>query len=306
MDPLIELVEQPTADEVYMIAGWRHWADAGSVSSELPQYLINHLGARQIGRLRSDGFYLFQIPGTHHFLRPEITLVDGYRQELSHPRNEVYYVGDERRGLVLFLGDEPHLNAERYAEAFFDLVKTLGVRRVVGLGGVYGAVPFEKERTISCAYSLRAMKDELARYAVRFSNYQGGVSLGSYLTDHAEKVDVEYFSMYAFVPMYDLSQLSKRLQTVSVEEDYKAWLDVMRRLNAMFSLGLDLSDLEHKSDQLMAEMNIKLDELERKTPQHRIRDHIERLTEDFEELPFNPLDDLWSKELGDIFKDLDN
>lgn len=305
MDPLIELHEQPTADEIYMIAGWRHWADAGSVSSELPQYLINHLGARQIGRLRSDGFYLFQIPGTHHFLRPEITLVDGYRQELQHPRNEVYYVGDDQRGLVLFLGDEPHLNAERYAEVFFDLVKTLNVRRVVGLGGVYGAVPFEKERNISCAYSLPAMKDELARYAVRFSNYQGGVSLGSYLVDHAEKVDVEYFSMYAFVPMYDLSQLSKRLQTVSVEEDYKAWLDVMRRLNAMMSLDIDLSDLEHKSDQLMAEMNIKLDELERKTPQHRIRDHIERMTEDFVELPFNPLDDLWSKELGDILKDLD-
>ncbi len=305
MDPLIELHEQPEADEIYMIAGWRHWADAGSVSSELPQYLIEQTGARQIGRLRSDGFYLFQIPGTHHFLRPEITLVDGYRQELRHPRNEIFYTGDDRRGLVLFLGDEPHMNAERYAEAFFELAKTLGVRRVVGLGGVYGAVPFEKERNISCAYSLPAMKDELARYAVRFSNYQGGVSLGSYLTDQGEKAEVEYFSLYAFVPMYDLSQLSQRLQTVSVEEDYKAWLDVMRRLNAMFSLGLDLTDLEHKSDQLIAEMNIKLDELESKTPKHRIRDHIERMTEDFVELPFNPLDDLWSKELGDIFKDLD-
>ncbi|MCW5850364.1 MAG: PAC2 family protein [Anaerolineae bacterium] len=305
MDPLIDLHEQPTADEIYMIAGWRHWADAGSVSSELPQYLIDQTGARQIGRLRSDGFYLFQIPGTHHFLRPEITLVDGYRQELRYPRNEVFYTGDDQRGLVLFLGDEPHMNAERYAEAFFELVKTLGVRRVVGLGGVYGAVPFERERNISCAYSLPAMKDELARYAVRFSNYQGGVSLGSYLTDQAEKAGVEYFSMYAFVPMYDLSQLSQRLQTVSVEEDYKAWLDVMRRLNAMLSLGIDLTDLEHKSDQLIAEMNIKLDELESKTPKHRIRDHIEKMTEDFVELPFNPLDDLWSKELGDIFKDLD-
>jgi proteasome assembly chaperone (PAC2) family protein len=305
MHPLVELSETPHAEEMYMLAGWRHWADAGSTSSELPPYLIEHLSARPIGRVRNDGFYMFQIPGMHHYLRPEIKLEDGYRQELRYQRNEVYYTKVGRKGLVIFLGDEPHLNADSYAEAFFDVAQALGVKRIIAFGGVYGPVPFDKERQISCAYSLKRLKDELSRYAVRFSNYEGGVSLGSFLTDRAEKVGMEYISMYAFVPMYDLSQLSPRLQGISIEQDYKAWYDIMRRVDHMLGLGLDLSDLARQSDLVTETMSQKLDELEDKVPQLNIREHLDKLAEDFVETPFMPLDDIWSRELDDLFKDLD-
>ena len=155
MDDLVELWEKPVAEEKYMIAGWRQWADAGDVSSGLPQYLIEQTGARKIGEIKHDGFYLFQVPGTHHFMRPEIKLSEGYRQELRSQQNEFFYADFDRKGLLIFLGDEPHLNVERYAEAFFDVVKELGVRRVVAVGGVYGAMPYDKDREVSCVYSLR-------------------------------------------------------------------------------------------------------------------------------------------------------
>ena len=102
MDDLVELHEFPIADEIYMIVGWHQWADAGAISSGLPQYLIEHLDARKIGEIKPDGFYLFQVPGTHHLLRPEIALKDGYRQELRTKKNEFYYAGDEHKGLVIF------------------------------------------------------------------------------------------------------------------------------------------------------------------------------------------------------------
>ncbi len=305
MEPLLELTETPVADEMYLLAGWRQWADAGSVSSELPQYLIDRLGARKIGRIRDDGFYLFQIPGTHHFLRPEIKLEDGYRKELRLNRNDLYYWGNERKGLVIFQGDEPHLRAERYAEAFFDAAQTLGVRRVVGLGGVYGPSPYDKGRHISCTYSLKQMKDELSRYAVLFSNYEGGVSLGSYLTDRAEQVGMEYVSMYAFVPMYDLSDLNPRLQGITVEEDYRAWYDILQRVDYMLGLGLDLSDLERQSEELTRSITLKFEELQRKMPKVDFDDYLHKVNENFVEMPFVPLDDVWGRELGDILKDLD-
>ena len=65
MSDAVEIWETPKAREIYMLAGWRQWADAGSISSGLPQYLIQQTGARHIGSIRSDGFYLFQFPGTH-------------------------------------------------------------------------------------------------------------------------------------------------------------------------------------------------------------------------------------------------
>jgi proteasome assembly chaperone (PAC2) family protein len=298
-----QLTERPEADDIYMIAGWRQWADAGSVSSGLPEYLIETLGARKIGHIRPDGFYLFQTPVSQFLFRPQVKFEEGYRASMTGSRNDVYYWQRGRRGLVLFLGDEPHMDAERYAEAFFDLAKQLKVKRVVALGGVYAYVPYDKDRTISCTYSLPRLKDELAEYAVSFSNYEGGVSIGSYLEDQAEHTGTEYFAWYAFVPMYDFSQVSQRAQPISIENDYKAWLDLMVRLNHMFKLGIDLADLSHKSDELMTSVQHSIDEMSEQLPNVPVKEYIAKMTSDFVEMPFNKLNDVWEDALGDIFKD---
>lgn len=304
MDELVELIERPKADEIYMIAGWRQWADAGAVSSELPQYLIEHTKAHKIGRLRSEGFYLFQVPGTHAFLRPEIKFVEGHRKTLTTHQNEIYYSGDAQRGLVLFLGEEPHMNGERYAEAFFNAARELGVKRVAGLGGVYGQLPYDKDRAVSCVYSMPAMQEELSKYAVTFSNYEGGASLGSYLADKAEKMGIEYFTFYAFSPAYDFSHFSQQLQGLRVENDYRSWYELMRRFNHMFHLDIDLADLERQSEDLTASIGAKIDEINEKHPQHNIKEYVNGLASDFVELPFMPLD-VWERGLSDLFSDKD-
>lgn len=304
MNDLIELWEAPPAEEKYMLAGWRQWADAGATSSNLPQYLIEDLKAKKMGIIKPHDFYLFQLPGMHQFLRPEIKLEDGYRQELKVRKNEIFYSGNERKGLFIFLGDEPHLNIERYAETFFDMVEALNVKRVVVVGGVYGPVPYDKERQVSCTFSLPRLKAEMSEYAVRFSNYEGGVSIGSYLADLAEQRDIEYIVWYALVPAYDLSQLSSNLQGMVVENDFKAWYDLMRRLNHMFGLQLDLAELARRSDELLTAMADKLNALERRLPQLNIREYLAELASDFVEMPFIPLDDVWERELGDLFDDM--
>lgn len=306
MNDLVELWEKPVADEIHMIVGWHQWADAGAVSSGLPQYLIDQTGAGKIGEVKPNGFYLFQIPGTHHFLRPEIKLDEGYRKELRTRKNEFFYSGDDSKGLVVFLGDEPHLNVERYAEAFFYAVEELGVKRVAAVGGVYGAMPYDKDREISCVYSLPEMKEELAEYAVKFSNYEGGTTIGTYFVDRAEQSEVEFLVFYAFVPAYDLSQLSTHLQGLRIENDFKAWYDLTRRLNHMFDLEIDLSDLRRRSDELTSSMDYKIDELERAMPQLKIREYVEGLSRDFVEMPFMPLGEVWERELGDLFEDMED
>jgi proteasome assembly chaperone (PAC2) family protein len=302
----LKLWEKPVADEVYMIAGWRQWADAGAISSGLPRYLIERTGAKKIGEIKPESFYLFQIPGAQHWLRPEIKLEDGYRKELRPRRNEFYFTNQYRKGLVFFLGEEPHMNVDEYAAALFSAARELNVKRIAVLGGVYASLPYDKERNISCTYSLRRMKSELEKYAVRFSNYEGGVSIGSYLVDRAEREGFEYFTFYGFVPAYDFSQSSIPIQGIRIENDFKAWYEIMRRLNFMFDLGFDLSDLARQSDDVVSSMETKLDELKRKMPQLRLSEYMDQLTREFEELPFMPLDDVWERELSDLFKDFDD
>ena len=209
MSDLVEIWERPTAKEIYMIAGWRQWADAGSSSSGLPQYLIQQTSARQIGKIKPDGFYLFQIPGTHDLVRPVVKFQDGYPQSVQTQHNELYYTGDEQRGVVIFLGDEPHLDIERYTAAFLEAARTLNVKRIVIFGGVYGELPYDKERMISGSYSLPHLKEEVSGLAVTFSDYHGGASIGSFICRRAGEQDMELVGLYSFVPTYDFSNMSQ-------------------------------------------------------------------------------------------------
>lgn len=300
-----ELQQLPQSDELYMLAGWRQWADAGSISSALPRYLVRRLKASKIGHLPPDGHYLFQIPGTHDLVRPVVKLRDGFPESLNAPRNDFYYAGDARRGVVIFSGDEPHMDVERYTTDFLDAARRLNVRRIIAFGGVYGELPYDKERMVSAIYSMPALRDELNQYAVNLSNYHGGASIGTYICRRAADVGIEFVGFYAFVPMYDVSNVIPDGQMVRIENDYTAWLGVMRRVNHMFGLDIDLTDLSQQSERLMTVLDRKVDELEQSAPQLGVRAYMERLATEFTEQPFLPLDDVWEEEIRHLFDDDD-
>jgi hypothetical protein len=164
-------------------------------------------------------------------------------------------------------------------------------------------MPYDKHREISCVYSLPDLHDELSRYAVRFSDYQGGSTIGTLIVDRAEDRGAEIVDFYVFVPAYDFSQLSDDAPALSIENDYKAWFDVMRRLNHMFDIEIDLADLEQQGDAVIASMDVRVRELDERMPELELRSYLEELMGDFTETPFIPLGDVWERELGDLFDD---
>jgi hypothetical protein len=116
---------------------------------------------------------------------------------------------------------------------------------------------------------------------------------------------LEVFVFNAFVPHYDFSQSSSNIQGVRIEHDFKAWYELMRRFNHMFGLGIDLSDLDRQSEDLVMSIDSKIEELERSMPQIDVRGYLRKLSAGFEERAFMPLDDMWERELGDLLDDLD-
>jgi len=288
-----------------MIAGWEQWADAGSISSSLPQYIIHQTNARKIGEIGPSGYYLFQIPGTHHLLRPVVKTEEGLVRSMSTPKNEFYYADRGNVGLIIFTGDEPHVNEIEYTDAILDAAQQLNVRRIVSLGGVYGSMPYDKERSVSCSYSLPYMHAEMDNYMVRFSNYEGGTTISTFLVYQAGQREMEAISFHGFVPAYDFGQTNFAAQGVRIENDFKAWYDLVRRINHMFGVGIDVSELRDQADQLVTSMESQLDELARETPQLNVRSYLAEVNKNFVERPFMPLDDVWAEELGDIFGDLE-
>jgi len=295
-----EFSEIPQVDEIYMIAGWRQWADAGSVSSALPDYLINLTKARLIGEMKGDGFYLFQIPGTHDLVRPVIKFDQGYPESLRTQENQFYYTENSRRGVVIFIGDEPHLDGERYVRTLLESARMLKVKRIIGLGGVYGELPYDKERMVTGSYSLPELRAEMDDLAVSMTDYQGGTSIGSYLCKRAGELSLEYVGLYAFVPLYDLSGVAPGSSSVRIENDYMAWLGIMRRINYMLKTNIDLEELVINSRRLLRTMESRIDELEHQAPDLGVREYFRKLSADFTEMPFIPLDDVWEENLRKI------
>ena len=106
VDELFLFQEKPTAE--YLIVGWRRqWANGGRISSGLPRYLIEKLGAKEIGELGphvSTMCYPFQAAGTHDAFRPVAAFRDGLPADPMHREN---YFHDAGNGLIIFLGEEP-------------------------------------------------------------------------------------------------------------------------------------------------------------------------------------------------------
>jgi proteasome assembly chaperone (PAC2) family protein len=297
MDNPLNLWKIPEAEEVYLLAGWRQWADGGSVSSGLPDYLVEKLHAERIGVINPDGFYIFQVPGTHDLVRPTVKFEEGLPTVLETPHNDFYFFQEGSRILVIFLGDEPHMDVERYVAALLQAARELGARLIIGLGGVYGELPYDKERMISCNYSLPRMKEGASRLMVGLSDYLGGASIGSVVCRRAGDHELEYIGLYALVPAYDLSEVAHFGSVLRVENDYRAWLGIMRRVNYLCKLHVDLADLEKKSIHLVETMNAKIEEIDRELPKANLRERITKITSEFKEMPFIPLNDAIEDEL---------
>ncbi|MGB7338412.1 MAG: PAC2 family protein [Phototrophicaceae bacterium] len=304
MDNALNLRETPQHDNMYMLVGWRQWADAGSLSSGLPKYLAQETNARKIGTIKPDGFYIFQFPGTHDLARPIVRFENGYPTELETPHNDIYYSEVDGNGIVYVIGDEPHMDVERYIGAILNLAQELGVKRIVGFGGVFAEVPYDKQRTISSTYSLHSLKPEMDKLAVNLSDYHGGAAIGSVLSKRANERNMEYVSFYAFVPTYNLAQFNALDNMIRLENDFMAWLGVMRRVNVLINTRFDLSELESKSAQLVTVLNDKIEELQ-SISSSSIREYFDILSEEFVEDIFDPLDEVWESELKRLLDDDD-
>ena len=303
MNPALNIWEQPSSKEMFLIAGWRQWADAGSMSSGLPQYLIKQTGARQIGEIKNDGFYLFQFPGTHDLVRPVVKFQKGYPESLQTKRNEIFYQGDENRGVIILVGDEPHLDVERYVNAILDAAEMFEVKRIVTFGGVFGELPYDKERLISAIYSLPSLEQEIDQLAVNVSDYHGGASIGSYICKRGGERGIPLVGLFAFVPTYDFASVEQIGNTIRIENDYMAWYGTMRRVNYMLSTEFDLADLQKRSDRMVKLIDNKIEELDSLAPQLGVREYMDRLSDDFSEVHFDPLDEVWEEEFRRLFDD---
>ena len=265
----------------FMIAGFNQWANAGNVSSGIPEYLIEKLHAKRVGYISKDGFYLFQLPGSHFMFRPPVKYVEGYEEDYQEePINDFYYAEISEKGLIIFIGTEPNQREDVYVNTLLDGAKELGVKRIIVPAGVGGEVPFDKERLVSGTYSLKQMREELENYALSFSDYNRNATIGMVINHYSKERGIESVRMSARTLSYQIP--------VGISGDKRAMYDILRRIRYMFGIDLDLSDLEKESKQQISDFENALKKLCMDNPElePQITTYMEQIEEGFEELRF--------------------
>lgn len=285
--------EKPPAQ--YMIAGWRRqWSNGGRISSGLPRYLIDKLGARKIGSLGlevSTMCYPFQVAGTHDAFRPSVAYRDGLPSQSMSRENDFYDAGN---GLIIFLGEEPWYRLDIYGDGFFQAIKELGLEQTVAVEGVNGPAPPDMERRITCAYSKAEMKETLQRYGVQFTSYgsdgRRGPTIGMALVSmaHFEHPEVEMFRMGAMAPMYPF--LTSGKEQLGISRDHRSFYDIMRRLKAMFKLDMDLSELQERGESESSELERALERVSGNNAE--AKQIIDQVRNDYQYTPFEELVEL--------------
>ncbi len=302
------LILDENPDARYLLAGWKkQWSDGGNISSGLPQYLVDRLGARKIGRFGPEvqkRCYPFQIAGTHDAFRPAAAFQDGLPNVPMHWDNDFYDAGN---GLVIFMGEEPWFDLGLYGEAFFAAIKRLEVEQTVTVEGYNGPAPPDLERRVGCVYSRADMKETLEKYGIQFSNYGSGArqgpTVGMALVSlaHYRHPELSVFRLGSMAPMYPFTTSGN--QQVGIVTDYRSFFDIMRRLKAMFGLDLDLSDLEARGNAESARLQETLDRISNSNA--NARDIIARVRADYRYTPFESpveLDPQLDQTLEDILR----
>jgi proteasome assembly chaperone (PAC2) family protein len=151
--------EKPRLRQPYTVFAISWWVDGGEAATGSVSYLIRKLKARTFAEMPIAKFHVFQVPGQLS-LRPLIRIEDGLLKEHRFPQNQLFYWINRNsdHDLILFLGTEPNLNWQEYADAILDVAQEFAVPRVYRLGGVLDNSPYTREPSVSCICSSLELK----------------------------------------------------------------------------------------------------------------------------------------------------
>jgi proteasome assembly chaperone (PAC2) family protein len=274
----LKIYKRPELDNPRLLLGLSGWMDGGDVSTGTIRCLVEKLGAEKFAEIRPEAFYIYNFPGSMEMtalFRPHTKIKDGLIRSFDVPKNDFFC--DEQHNLILFLGKEPNLRWEEFAECMFSLCAEFGVKMVYFIGSVAGLVPHTREPRLLSSVSDVKLKEELQRYGIKFTNYEGPASIITYLTASCPQRGLSMASLVATVPAYVQGNNPKCIEAVT------------RRLAGILGLQIELDDLRAIGD----EFEKKLSDVVQEQPE--LSSNIRKLEEDYD-------NEVFDSEMGDLKK----
>lgn len=237
--------EVPRMEGATLLLALTGWMDGGDVSTGTVKRLMENRTLLEIARIDSDPFYIFNFPGSMEVaavFRPEVRMKKGLiRRGPKIPENVFH--ADASDKLVSFLGAEPNLRWQSFADAIFALCERMGVKRIVFVGSFGGTVPHTREPRLYGSISHAHLQDILTSHNLRPSDYSGPSSFSTLLISQAPAHGIEMVSFVAEIPGYLNGENPLSIEAVS------------RRLAKFLNQPIDLASLREASNTWEAQVS---------------------------------------------------
>ena len=163
---------------------------------------------------------------------PCIRLSEGSAEEIVWPTVEVFEAFAPRatRDLVLVQGVEPSMRWRAFSAHLVDLAEALGVQVIVSLGALLGDVAHSRPVTMTGYASDSSL---VQRLGITPSTYEGPTGIVGVLHSTCIEAGLPSASLWAGVPHY-----------VAAAANPKAALALVRRVEGLVGVSVDVSDLE--------------------------------------------------------------
>ncbi len=238
--PRITFSERPALRNPIMIAAFKGWNDAAEAASSALEFLQETWDAPRFAEIDPEEFYDFTET------RPTVRIVGRSRRQIDWPANEFYYHRDPNRDrdIILLLGVEPQLKWRAFNRMVLDVAREFGVTTLISLGALLADVPYARPSRVSVSATDEALRARLGPQGGRGSRYEGPTGIVGMLGDVFGKAGITGASLWGHAPHY-----------LSASPNPQVTLGILRRLDELLGLGLDLRELEEESANFVAQIN---------------------------------------------------
>lgn len=185
---------RPTLHDPVLVLAFEGWNDAGEAATLAARLLSEQALAVPVAEIDPEEFYDFTVR------RPLVRLGAGAVRRIDWPKTEFRFGshGDER-DVVVGIGVEPHLRWRAYADAVAELVRELGVRRVLLLGAFLAEVVYSRPVTVT---GFSSSPEWMSALGVEPSAYQGPTGIVGVLAERLAAEGARVLSLWAGLPHY--------------------------------------------------------------------------------------------------------
>jgi hypothetical protein len=236
----VHMTANPDLEHAVLIGAFSGWNDAASAASWALKFLVNQWDAQPFADLDPELFYDFTAA------RPTVRINGGSIRRVTWPTNRFYAYRAARendtlvagqRDIILLLGDEPHLRWKTFAREILAVCRECHVDEIILLGSLVAEVPHTAPVQVSGTTTQSSILRRLAPNGVERATYNGVTGILTVLQEAARKAGFPTTSLWGIAPHY-----------VSATPNLPVSEALLRKLDALYGLGLQLRDLSRAAE----------------------------------------------------------